>query len=82
MALCVEVVGGVLQVVSPQPAVTSACAMVVMSGAEAASSPWSFSVEDAQAIAWAVVSLWLVAAGWRLLIRAARELSAGGESDA
>jgi hypothetical protein len=83
MAICLESGAGyALKPMVPQPATVAGCTYVVMSGTEYMSNPWNWSVEDGQSIAWAVVSVWLVGAAWRLLIRAARDISAGGESDA
>lgn len=69
--LCVQVVeGGGVVVVDPQPVEVSACGLVLVSGAEAVSSPFSLSAEQGSQVAGAVLALWGLAFVIRMLIRA------------
>lgn len=70
MALCVAVdPNGAVYVVDPQPADTSACGLVLVSGLEAASSPWALTPEQGSEIGGAVLLVWALAYVFRVLIR-------------
>lgn len=71
MTLCVAVDrNGAVYVVDPQPADTSACGLVLVSGQEAATSPWSMTPEQGSEIAGAVLLIWALAYVFRVCIRA------------
>lgn len=70
MALCVAVdPNGAVYVVDPQPAETSGCGLVVVSGLEAGSSPWALTPEQGSEIGGAVLLVWALAYVFRILIR-------------
>lgn len=70
MALCVQVeTDGSVFVVDPQPVDTSACGLVLVSGIEAASSPFSMTTDSAVQIGFAVLSVWAVGYVVRVLAR-------------
>lgn len=66
--LCVQFTAGQLIPVDPQPADFSACTLVLQSGAEVGTSPFSLSVEDAALIGSAIVLVWGFAWGFKALI--------------
>lgn len=69
--ICVQVgADGALQVVTPQPVEVAACGLVVVSGSEAASSPFAISPEQGSQIGGAVLLVWGLAYVFRLVIRA------------
>lgn len=71
MTVCAEVdANGAVYVVDPQPVDTSACGLVLVSGQEAASSPWSMTPEQGAEIAGAVLVVWALAYAFRVVIRA------------
>ena len=71
MASCVQVdVNGSVFVVDPQPVDTSACGLVLVSGLEAASSPWSMTPEQGSEIGGAVLLVWALAYAFRVVARA------------
>lgn len=71
MASCVQVDGnGSVFVVDPQPVDTSACGLVLVSGLEAASSPWSMTPEQGSEIGGAVLLVWALAYVFRVVARA------------
>lgn len=73
MALCVQAdVNGVLSVASPQPADISACTMMVIAPSDLMAGPWVLSEEQAVEITGAILMVWAVAWGVRVLIRALR----------
>lgn len=61
---------GSVYVVDPQPADTSACGLVLVSGLEAASSPWSMTPEQGSEIGGAVLLVWALAYVFRVVARA------------
>lgn len=61
---------GSLYLVDPQPVDTSACGLVLVSGLEAASSPWSMTPEQGSEIGGAILLVWALAYVFRLLVRA------------
>lgn len=68
--ICVEALpDGSLSVVDPQPADTSGCGMVLVSGLEAASSPWALTPEQGSDIGGAILAVWGLAFVFRLLAR-------------
>lgn len=68
--LCVAVApDGTVYVVDPQPVDTSACGLVLVSGIEAASSPFSMTTDSAAQIGFAVLSVWAVGYVVRVLAR-------------
>lgn len=68
--ICVQVdTDGSVFVVDPQPADTSACGLVLVSGIEAASSPFSMTTDSAAQIGFAVLSVWAVGYVVRVLAR-------------
>lgn len=69
--VCVEVAAdGSLVVADPQPVDMAACGLVVVSGIEAAASPWSMTPEQGSQIAGAVLAVWALAFVFRMFIRA------------
>ena len=69
--LCVGVSpDGSVYVVDPQPVDTSACGSVLVSGLEAASSPWSMTPEQGSEIGGAVLLVWALAYVFRAVARA------------
>jgi len=71
MARCVQVdANGSVFVVDPQPVDTSACGLVLVSGLEAASSPWSMTPEQGSEIGGAVLLVWALAYVFRVVARA------------
>ena len=60
---------GAVYLVDPQPADTSACGLVLVSGLEAASSPWSMTPEQGAEIGGAVLLVWAVAYVFRVVAR-------------
>lgn len=70
MGLCAVVdANGAVFVVDPQPADTSACGLVLVSGLEAASSPWSMTPEQGSEIGGAVLLVWALAYVFRVVAR-------------
>ena len=68
--LCAAVASdGTVYVVDPQPVDTSACGLVLVSGIEATSSPFSMTTDSAAQIGFAVLSVWAVGYVIRLLAR-------------
>lgn len=68
--LCAAVASdGTVYVVDPQPVDTSACGLVLVSGIEAASSPFSMTADSAVQIGFAVLSVWAVGYVVRVLAR-------------
>lgn len=61
---------GSVYLVDPQPVDTAACGLVLVSGLEAASSPWSMTPEQGSEIGGAVLLVWGLAYVFRLLVRA------------
>lgn len=71
MALCVQVdTNGSVFVVDPQPVDTAGCGLVLVSGQEAASSPWLMTPEQGSEIAGAILVVWALAYVFRVCIRA------------
>lgn len=69
--LCVAVdVSGSVYVVDPQPADTSACGLVIVSGLEAHSSPWALTLEQGSQVGGAILAVWALAFVFRMVIRA------------
>ena len=60
---------GAVYVADPQPADTSACGLVLVSGLEAASSPWSMTPEQGSEIGGAVLLVWALAYVFRVVAR-------------
>lgn len=71
MLCVVQETNGTLRAVNPQPADTSTCGLVVLSGAEALAVHEPFRMSTADAATLAVAMIGLVAVGWvsRQLIR-------------
>lgn len=68
---CVQINGsGQLVDVTPQPVDVTACALVVQSGQEVASSPFALTLEEGGLIGGAICLLWGAAFGLRSLRRA------------
>jgi hypothetical protein len=65
----VDAQGQVVDVV-PQPADVTTCALVIVSGVEAVSSPWRLTLEEGGLIGGAICLLWGAAFGLRALRRA------------
>lgn len=71
MTVCVVVdSNGAVYVVDPQPVDTAACGLVLVSGLEANSSPWSVTVEQGSQIGGAILLVWGLAFVFRVVIRA------------
>lgn len=69
--LCAAVASdGTVYVVDPQPADTLACGLVLVSGVEAASSPWSLTLEQGSQVGGAILAVWALAFVFRVVIRA------------
>lgn len=69
--LCVAIGGnGAVFVVDPQPVDTAACGLVLVSGVEASSSPWSLTVEQGSQVGGAILLAWGLAFVFRVVIRA------------
>lgn len=69
--LCVAVdVSGSVYVVDPQPLDTSVCGLVIVSGLEASSSPWSLTLEQGSQVGGAILAVWALAFVFRMVIRA------------
>lgn len=69
--LCVEVASdGAVYVVDPQPIDTAGCGHVLVSGESVASSPFALTTEQGAEIGAAILGLWAVAYGIRVVIRA------------
>lgn len=69
--LCVAVdVSGAVYVVDPQPVDTAACGLVIVSGLEAHSSPWSLTLEQGSQVGGAILAVWALAFVFRVVIRA------------
>lgn len=69
--LCVAVgVNGAVFVVEPQPVDTAACGLVLVSGQEANSSPWSLTLEQGSQVGGAILMVWALAFVFRVVIRA------------
>lgn len=68
--ICVAVdSNGVLYAVEPQPVSVIECGLVVSSGAAAVASPFHLTVEEGAQIGFAVLLIWALAYGFRLLAR-------------
>jgi len=61
---------GAVYVVDPQPADTSACGLVLVSGLEAHSSPWALTLEQGSQVGGAILAVWALAFVFRVVIRA------------
>lgn len=69
--LCVEVSqDGSVYVVDPQPADSSVCGLVLVSGLEAHSSPWNLTLEQGSQVGGAILVVWALAFVFRMFIRA------------
>lgn len=69
--ICIEALpDGSLVVADPQPVDTAGCGLVVVSGIEAAASPFSMTPEQGSQIAGAVLAVWALAFVFRMVIRA------------
>lgn len=58
--LCAEIVGGVVQAVSPQPATYESCTLVIQSGAEVLSSPLLMTRDEAMTLGASIATVWVV----------------------
>lgn len=58
-----------VQVITPQPADISTCAMVIAAPGEIGASPFSLSSDDAVTVAYAVIACWGVGFAFRALIK-------------
>lgn len=67
--LCVQVVGGAVVPVDPQPADLTTCTLVIPGPLEVASSPFVMSLEDGAAIGVAIFVVWAIAYGFRIIGR-------------
>lgn len=71
MTVCAEVdSNGAVYVAHPQPVDTAGCGLVLVSGQEAASSPWLMTPEQGSEIAGAILVVWALAYVFRVCIRA------------
>ena len=68
--LCVEQdINGVILALDPQPADVSLCPLVLVSGPEAALSPWALTPEQGAEIGGAILLVWAIAFGFRAVAR-------------
>lgn len=81
MALCVvQGAGGQLVFQDPQPANTTTCPYVLLSGSEAGMSPFNLTSQDATLIGVAIWTLWASAWGIRQVCRMLVSGDGSGES--
>lgn len=63
MALCVDVTGSVLMILTPQPVETGSCAAVLLTGAEAyaaaSGSPWRMTAEEGASVGASIAAIWI-----------------------
>lgn len=79
--LCVEVRhDGSVYVVDPQPTYAAGCGYVLVSGESAVSSPFALTPEQGAEIGAAILGLWAVAYGFRVVIRALFHIDQKGDS--
>lgn len=67
--LCVEIQGGKVVEVVPQPNNPAGCAYVLLTGGEVATNPLLLTAEDGAQIASAILLVWGVGFVWRALIK-------------
>lgn len=60
---------GAVYVVDPQPVDTTGCGLVLVSGAEAHSSPWLLTLEQGSQIGGAILLVWGLAFVFRVVAR-------------
>lgn len=61
---------GYVYAIDPQPALTTDCALVLVTGNSAASSPFALTPEQGAQIGVSILGLWALAFVFRMLVRA------------
>ena len=70
MPMCATYNGtGQVTVVTPPPADMSTCALLIPTVGDSINDPFHLSAQDGLDISYAILTVWAVAVGWRILIR-------------
>ena len=81
MAFCVQVGGdGAIYAVVPQPVVTDACSLVLVSGESVGNDLFRLTAEQGAQVGSAILFVWAVAFSFRMIIRAFNVDEKNGDS--